>query len=122
MVQSSVRRCAFDASLFLMALISAPLSAQQAAQPPVASVPPRLPGVHSPQRPNAPSEATVKKARAAGFKAETRNGMTVFCWQDANTGSRFTTKKCVDETRLDFILRERQDARDLFKQGGTSRN
>jgi hypothetical protein len=121
-MQSTVRRCAFDASLFVMALMSAPLSAQQAARPPVASAPPRLLGVHLPQRTTAASEATIKKARAAGLKAETRNGKTVFCWQDANTGSRFTTKKCVDETRLDFILRERQDARDLFKQGGTSRN
>jgi hypothetical protein len=106
-----MRRCASVAPLFVVALMSAPLLAQQAAQPGPASAPG-----------TAPSEATIKKARAAGFKAETRNGMTVFCWQDANTGSRFTTKKCIDETRLDFILRERQYARDLFKQGGTSRN
>jgi hypothetical protein len=120
-MRSSARRCAFDASLFVMALMSAPLSAQQAAQPPVASAPAATAG-RPPQRPTGPSEAIIKKARTAGLKAETRNGMTVFCWQDANTGSRFTTKKCVDETRLDFILQERQDARDRFKQGGTSRN
>ncbi len=34
----------------------------------------------------------------------------------------FTTKKCVDETRLDFILQERQETRDRLKQGGTPRN
>jgi hypothetical protein len=121
-MQSSVRHCAFDASLFVMALISAPLSAQQAAQPPMASAPAATAGLSPSQRPAPPSQATIKKARAAGLKAETRNGMTVFCWQDANTGSRFNTKKCVDETRLELILQERQDARDRFKQGGTSRN
>jgi hypothetical protein len=116
-----VSHCAFDASLFVMALISAPLSAQQAVQPPMAASAATA-GLPPSRGPTAPSQAIIKKARAAGLKAETRNGMTVFCWQDANTGSRFTTKKCVDETRLELILQERQAARDIFKQGGTSRN
>jgi hypothetical protein len=117
-----MRRCASAAPLFVVALMSAPLSAQEAAQSGPASAPAGTAADPLPERPTAPSGATIKKARAAGFKAEVRNGRTMFCWQDPNTGTRFTTKKCVDETRLSFILQERQETRDRLKQGGTSRN
>lgn len=116
-----MRRGASVAPLLVVALMSAPLPAQEAAQSGPASAPTGTAAGPLPQRP-APSEATIKKARAAGFKAEARNGRTMFCWRDPNTGTRFTTKKCVDETRLNFILQERQETRDRLNQGGTSRN
>jgi hypothetical protein len=103
-MKGSIRHC--DPSLILLAFIATPLFAQQAPS----------------SRPSGPSEQTVKKARAGGLKVEVHNGATVFCWQDANTGSHLVTKKCVDESLLDLILERRREMRDTLRQGGTSRN
>lgn len=73
--------------------------------------------------PAAPSDETLKKAKAAGLRAETRKGVTVYCYEDANLGTRFTTKKCVDGSQLDQLIAQRQAARDGTLQGpmtGTS--
>jgi hypothetical protein len=64
----------------------------------------------------APSEETLKKAKAAGLHAETRKGATVWCYEDANLGTRFTTKKCVDGSQLDALIAQRQAVRDNAMQ------
>jgi hypothetical protein len=68
--------------------------------------------------PASPSPETIKKARDAGLKPEVRKGVTVFCWEDADIGSRFKTKKCVDEARLAEVLEQRQAQRDQMGRGG----
>ena len=73
------------------------------------AAPPAAPG---------PDAATLKKARDAGLKPEVRKGVTVYCWEDADIGSRFKTKKCVDESRLDEIIMQRQAQRDQLNRGG----
>ena len=78
-------------------------------QKPSDAAPPAAPG---------PDAATLKKARDAGLKPEVRKGVTVFCWEDADIGSRFKTKKCVDESRLDDIIAQRQAQRDALNRGG----
>ena len=65
-----------------------------------------------------PDAATLKKARDAGLKPEVRKGVTVYCWEDADIGTRFKTKKCVDESRLDEIIVARQAQRDQLNRGG----
>lgn len=62
--------------------------------------------------PAAPSDETLKKAKSAGLHAETHKGVTVYCYEDANLGTRFTTKKCVDGSQLDQLVALRQAARD----------
>lgn len=59
-----------------------------------------------------PSEATLKLARSAGLKPEVQGGVTMFCWRDTDVGTRFATKKCVDENGLMMILDRRQEQRD----------
>lgn len=65
-----------------------------------------------------PSPETIKKARDAGLKSEVRKGVTIFCWEDADIGTRFKTKKCVDETRLAELIEQRQAQRDQLNRGG----
>jgi hypothetical protein len=63
-----------------------------------------------------PSEETVKKAKRMGLHAEVRNGVTVYCWKDSNTGSHIPTEKCADEDQLDDIIRQRQAMQDDMRR------
>src|SRR5258707_9516337 len=44
--------------------------------------------------------ALAKRAKEAGWRAEVRSGVTVYCRQDAVVGSRFTQKRCAAESQL----------------------
>jgi hypothetical protein len=70
---------------------------------------------HAQQASESPPADLVKQAREAGFKPEVRNGVTVFCWNDADIGSRLSTKKCVREAQLRVILDRRQAQRDALQ-------
>lgn len=65
-----------------------------------------------------PSKAFLKKAREAGFKTEVKKGVTLFCREDAEIGTRLKTKKCVGETQLEEILDQREAQRDQFRKPG----
>jgi hypothetical protein len=83
-----------------------------AAAPPPADAPP--PG---------PSKETLRKARNLGMHPEhTSSGKTVYCWEDADTGTHFKTKKCVDEYQLQATIEQRQAAIDNLSRSmnGTS--
>jgi hypothetical protein len=54
--------------------------------------------------PTAPSADTLKRARLAGYRPETSHGVARFCRQDNNLGTRFATKKCIDEDELHRVL------------------
>jgi len=94
-----------------------------AAAPAQTSTPAAAQTTASDSAPAKPSEETVKKAKAMGLHAEVRKGVTVYCWEDANTGSRFPTKKCANETQLDDIIQQRQamqdDMRRMITNGGS---
>jgi hypothetical protein len=66
----------------------------------------------------APSPETLKKARAAGLKPEVRKGITVYCWEDADIGTHFKTKKCVNDSQLAQVIEQRQAAKDQLTRGG----
>jgi hypothetical protein len=83
----------------------------------VASTPPTP--APKPATPPGPSADTIKKARDGGLKPEVRKGVTVFCWEDADIGSRFKTKKCVDEFMLAQILEIRQLQREQLQRSGS---
>jgi hypothetical protein len=84
---------------------SAPASSSSDAQPAAAK--------------SGPSDETLKRAKSAGLKPETHNGKTMFCWEDASIGSRFTTKKCTDEAGLDDIITQREAAKSNMRQSMT---
>jgi chorismate synthase len=42
----------------------------------------------------------------------------VYCWEDANIGSPFKTKKCVGESQLDELISQRQAQRDALNRAG----
>jgi hypothetical protein len=65
------------------------------------------------------SPSLLKRAKDEGFKPEVRNGVTVYCWKDADIGSRFTTKKCVGEDQLQIMLDRRQAQRDEVAKSTT---
>jgi hypothetical protein len=121
-MKNSTHRCATGAMLLVAAFTCAALFAQQPSRPPSETVPVTTPAQPLPTKLASPSADTIKRAKAGGLNAEMHKGATLFCWQDSNTGSHIATKKCVDETRLEFILDERQRTRDQLKPGGTSRN
>jgi hypothetical protein len=97
---------------------SAPASAtaeNPATAPAATSTTPAAPAVASTPAatPGAPSAETIKKAKQAGMHAEVnKNGMTLFCWEDATVGTRFKTKKCVDQSQVDAVALQRQAAKD----------
>jgi hypothetical protein len=67
----------------------------------------------APAAPAGPSADTLKKARMAGYHPETRRGITLYCQETANLGTRFATKKCLDEQQLNGVLdiqRQQQDS------------
>jgi hypothetical protein len=67
--------------------------------------------------PAGPSPETLKKAKQVGMHPEVnKNGMTLYCWEDVTTGTRFKTKKCIDEGQLDAVIEQRQLARDQTKK------
>jgi hypothetical protein len=84
-------------------------------EPPAASAPP---AATSTPAPAAPSPELVKKAKEAGLKPELHKGFTVFCWEDANIGSPFKTKKCVDENQVEELIAQRQAQKDALNRGG----
>lgn len=73
--------------------------------------------------PAKPSAEMLKKAKAMGLHAEVRKGVTVYCWEDSSTGSRFPTKKCANEEQLNDIILQRQamqdDMRRTITNGGS---
>lgn len=66
----------------------------------------------------APSAETLKQARQAGFRPQLVKGVTVYCREDANLGTRFATKKCLNEAQLKSTLEQRRDVRDAMQQPG----
>jgi hypothetical protein len=63
-----------------------------------------------------PSADIIKRAKNAGLHPEQRHGQTMFCWEDASLGSRFTTKKCTDEAGLYEILLLREQEKQELRQ------
>jgi hypothetical protein len=63
-----------------------------------------------------PSPEFLKRAKEVGFNPEVRNSVTVYCWKDADLGSRIPTKKCVGENHLEIILERRQMQRDRLRE------
>ena len=84
----------------------------------MAATPPDANAADAPAAPPAPSPETLKKARDAGLKPEVRKGITVYCWEDAEIGTRFKTKKCVNDTQLAQVIEQRQAAKDQLTRGG----
>jgi hypothetical protein len=74
--------------------------------------------------PPGPSKETLRKARGLGMHPEhTSSGQTVYCWEDADTGTHFKTKKCVNENQLQATMEARQALIDNFQRSnmtGTS--
>ena len=60
----------------------------------------------------------VKKATQSGWRPEVKNGNTVYCRNDAEVGSRFTTRRCVSEMQLANLLEQAEFDKDQLKQRG----
>jgi hypothetical protein len=69
-----------------------------------------------------PSADLIKRAKNAGLRPEQRHGQTMFCWEDASLGSRFTTKKCTDEAGLREMLLLREQEGQEMRQLKTGSN
>ena len=114
----------FSQPLFLSLMVAAlPVCAQEAstatppATPPATSTSATTTAPASSPAPAVSSDEDLKKAKAAGLHAETRKGATVYCYEDATIGSRFTTKKCVNGgAQLDALIAQRQAAKDSTLQ------
>jgi hypothetical protein len=90
---------------------TAPTNASSTTPPPAAAAPP------ADAPPPGPSKETLRKARGLGMHAEhTSSGKTVYCWEDADTGTHFKTKKCVDEYQLQAAIEQRQATIDQLQR------
>jgi hypothetical protein len=70
----------------------------------------------APAAPTAPSADTLKKARMAGYHPETKNGTTMYCQETANIGTRFPTKKCLNEQQLNGVLDIQHQQQDSMRK------
>jgi hypothetical protein len=110
--------------LFTIAVVGAAAPAHSQSPPPAAPAPvePAAPAADKPpaadkaKAPTAPSAETLKRAKAVGLRPEVRKSGTVYCWEDASTGTRFTTKKCVDENQLDDMIAQREAQQDKMRR------
>jgi outer membrane biosynthesis protein TonB len=96
-----------------------------AAQPaPAAQQAPAASSTSTEAAAKAPAKETVTAAQeknllARGYKKETHNGQTLFCWKEIPLGSRFETKHC--GTAQDITLQEQQGRDALNSNKSTSR-
>ena len=70
----------------------------------------------APTAPTGPSADTLKKARMAGYRPETKNGTTMFCQETANLGTRFPTKKCLNEQQLNGVVDIQHQQQDSMRK------
>ena len=73
-------------------------------------------------KPAADNAAVAKKAKQAGWRPEVQNGDTVYCRSDAQVGSRFSTRRCVNETQLALLIEQAEYDKDQLKQRGCGGN
>jgi len=64
----------------------------------------------------------VKKAKQTGWRPEVHNGNTVYCRNDAEVGSRFSTRRCVSEIQLANLIEQAEFDKDQLKQRGCGGN
>jgi hypothetical protein len=109
MTYSKFRSLAFISAIIA---IAAPVYSQQppAATPAPAAADPAAPPATqasaTDKAPPGPSAETLNRAKAVGLRPEVRKGVIVYCWEDADIGTRFATKKCVDENALADKIRK----------------
>jgi hypothetical protein len=60
----------------------------------------------------------IRELRARGYKAENRNGTTVWCRTEAPIGSRFESKKCATAAELDMAAGRSKEFTDTIKNYG----
>jgi hypothetical protein len=58
-------------------------------------------------------KAQAKRLKAAGYKPEVRNGVTLFCRNETRIGTRFETKTCSEG---DIIEKGTQDTKDVMQK------
>jgi hypothetical protein len=70
----------------------------------------------APAAPAGPSAETLKKARMAGYHPETKKGVTMYCQETANIGTRFPTKKCLNEQQLNGVVDIQHQQQDSMRK------
>jgi hypothetical protein len=68
----------------------------------------------------ADTAAIAKKAKRAGWRTEVKDGNTVYCRDDPQVGSRFSSRRCVNETQLATLMEQAEFDKDQLKQRGCS--
>jgi hypothetical protein len=87
-------------------------SAAPAAAPPVITVTPTTVTTPASDDAKNPSPDIVKKAKQAGYRAKLRKGKTVFCKEETEIGSHFSSENCINEEQLTLALDRQQAQRD----------
>jgi hypothetical protein len=80
-----------------------------AASPPVTTT---FTATTAPSDATIPSPDTVKKAKQAGYHPKLRKGVTVFCKEETEIGSHFSSENCINEQQLNLALERQQAQRD----------
>ena len=52
----------------------------------------------------------------AGYHPETKNGITMYCQETANIGTRFPTKKCLNEQQLNGVVDIQHQQQDSMRK------
>jgi len=52
----------------------------------------------------------------AGYRPETKNGTTMYCQETANIGTRFATKKCLNEQQLNGVVDIQHQQQDSMRK------
>jgi hypothetical protein len=76
----------------------------------------------TPQTDKTADRSFAKIAVAAGWRPEVQHGVTLYCRQQSEVGSRFTRKVCGTRLQLEVVLEQQQFERDQLKQRGCGGN
>jgi hypothetical protein len=70
----------------------------------------------TPLQTEGPSPELLKKARVAGYRPKTKDGVTTFCMKETETGSRLQSKEeCIDQDHLQMVIDARQAQHDVLQ-------
>jgi hypothetical protein len=98
---------------------ASPAFAQQSSSSDQPASAAQAPPAAAPTGPAGPSAETLKKAKSLGLKPEMHGGKQQYCYEDASVGSRFPTKKCVDENQLTDLIALREAVKENMRQSMT---
>jgi hypothetical protein len=104
-------------------------AAAVADEPPASAPTPATPAASTPAAVSAsaakttgPSPEVIKKARQHGYHIKKKDGVLLYCREDAAVGTRISSEKCLSEDEFNALIRQNDDTTDQLRRGTCGRD